>query len=295
MLTSGLTRIDGWMQSAGVDCEADEYPPAAFNQGELAPKQYIRFNPGSQNGGAGSSIFRLGFCRFNDQGKLPVGTLNPVHVSDRVVDGLKRAVYHYTAETTRSRVIIDFDADVRDPDGVAGLQVNPCWPENLVEDPGFALLTDDPYYLGHIAEARYGKRNYPGLVPQDVLNAAAAEGHFSQAGFRKRNEDAHDLDPDAWVYNDGNRTRRLTDAELQENLGILRCSLPDCNEEMRALGIETAIVVQPTATGPSAQTVASTTQVVAGVFATQTGGASAGSDLHGVLVQPRVTGYVETY
>jgi len=100
----------------------------------------------------------------------------------------------------------------------------------------------------------------------------------------------HDLDPDAWVYNDGNRSRRLTDAELQGNLGILRCSLPDCKEEMRALGIETAIVVQPTATAPSAQTVASTTQIAVGVFTTQMGGASVGSDIHGLLVQPRVTG-----
>lgn len=282
------------MRQRGVDCEADEYPPAAFNQGSLQPKQYIRFNPGSQNGGAGS-IFKLGFCRFNDQGKLPIGTLNAHYVSDRVVDGLKRSVFHYTAETTRSRVVIDFDADVQAADGVAGLHDNPCWPENLVEDPGFALLTDDPYYLGHVAEAKYGKRNYKNLVPQDVLDAAAAEGHFSQAGFRKRNKDAHNLDPDAWVYNDGNRSRRLTDAELQEKLGILRCSSPDCKEEMHEMGIETAIIVQPTATAPSAQTVASTTRVVAGMFATPTGGASAGSYIQGVLVQPKVTGYVETH
>jgi len=284
------------MQAPGLNCQADEYPPAAFNQGDLAPKQYIRFNPGSQNGGAGSSIFGLSFCRFNDRGKLPEGTINPHYVSDRVVDGLKRSVYHYTAETTRSKVIIEFDGDVVDSDGVAGLHDNPCWPENLVEDPGFALLTDDPYYLGHVAEARYGKKNYPDLVPQDVLDAAAAEGHMSQAGYRKRDEDMHNLDPDAWAFNDGNRTRRLTDAELQEKLGILRCSSADCKEEMRALGIETAIVVQPTATAP-AQMTASTTQLATEAFITLAGGASAGasagSDIRGMLLQPKVTGYAE--
>jgi chitinase len=210
----------------------------------------------------------LAFCRFNDQGKLPIGTLNPQHVSDRVVDGLKRRVFHYTAETTRSKVIIEFDANVRDPDGVAGLHDNPCWPKNLVEDPGFALLTDDPYYGGHVAEANYGRRNYKDLVPHDVLDAAAAEGHFSQDGYRKRDKDLHNLDPDAWVYNDGNCTRRLTDAELEEKLGILRCSSTDCKEEMQALGIETAMVVQPTATAPFLQTAVSMTQLTVGILAT---------------------------
>ncbi|KAH9206557.1 hypothetical protein DL95DRAFT_375269 [Leptodontidium sp. 2 PMI_412] len=285
----------GWMRSHGADCEADEYPPAAFNQGSLQPQQYIRFNPGSQNAGAGS-IFGLRFCRFDANGKLPEDRLNVRYVSDRVVAGLKRSVYHYTARTTRSKVVIDFDSDVVDSDGVAGLHDNPCWPENLVLDPGFALLTNDPYYLGHVAEARYGKRNYGGLIPQDVLDSAAAEGHFSQAGYEKRDGGSHDLNPDDWVFNDGNRTRRLTDIELQEKLGILRCSTPNCNEEMRALGIETAIVVQPTVTAPSNQMVAATTtQLAASVTATWASAvASAGSDIRGMVVQPKATGYVET-
>jgi len=290
------------MQAKGVKCEADEFPPAAFNQGNLSPKQYIRFNPGSQNGGAGS-IFHLAFCGFNQagdqKGKLPEKTLNAHYVSDRIVAGLKRSVFHYTAETTRSRVEIEFDGDVIDPDGVAGLQVNPCWPEKLLEDPGFALLTDDPYYkLNNINKfaGAYGKKNYPGPIPSDVLSAASVEGHFSQEGFRKRGEDLHNLDPDAWIFNDGNSTRRLTDAELQEKLGILRCSLADCKEEMLALGLETAIVVQPTATAPSAQLAASTTQVAVGtVLRGASAEASAGSHIHGMLMQPRVTGYVETH
>jgi hypothetical protein len=35
-----------------------------------------------------------------------------------------------------------------------GLHVNRCWPSTLVpNDPGFALLTDDPWYLNHPAAA----------------------------------------------------------------------------------------------------------------------------------------------
>jgi len=146
-----------------------------------------------------------------------------------------------------------------------GLQNNPCWPEVLLEDPGFALLTDDPYYAGNRDAQRYAKANSPGLIPSDVLG-----NNVAQAGFRKRDEDSHALDPDAWVFDEGSTTRRVMDAELQEELGILRCSSADCHEEMEALGINTAVVVQPDATGypqvvPTA--VASTTQLTVEVVA----------------------------
>lgn len=85
------------MQQRGVNCQADEYPPAAFWQGAVSPKQYIHFAPGSQNGGAGSSLFGLAFCGFDDQGNIPVQRSDERYVSDRVVGGLKRRVTHYYA------------------------------------------------------------------------------------------------------------------------------------------------------------------------------------------------------
>ncbi|KFZ22959.1 hypothetical protein V502_02560 [Pseudogymnoascus sp. VKM F-4520 (FW-2644)] len=281
--------FNGFMQQRGVNCQADEYPPAAFWQGALSPKQYIRFAPGLQNGGAGS-LFGLTFCGFDAQGNLPVQRSDERYVSDRVVGGLKRRVTHYYARTTRSAVRIDFDNNVVDPDGVMGLQNNPCWPEVLLEDPGFALLTDDPYYAGYRDAQRYGKANYPGLIPADVLG-----NNVAQAGFRKRDENSHDLDPDAWVVDEGNTTRRVTDAELQEKLSILRCSSADCHEEMEALGIDTAVVAQPEETGypkvvPTA--IASTTHLTVEVVATPVAGASAvsGASAHGILMQPQATG-----
>ncbi len=146
------------MKDYSVKCQADEYPPAAFWQGAVTPKQYICFAPGRQNGGAGS-LFGLGFCGYDNQGNLPVERVNERYVSDRVVGGLKRRVTQYMARTTRRAVRIDF-IGVADPDGVAGLNMNPCWPEILLEDPGFALLTDDRYYAGHRDAQRYGKANY---------------------------------------------------------------------------------------------------------------------------------------
>jgi chitinase len=275
------------MQKKGVNCEADEYPPAAFWQGQKSPKQYIRFAPGTQNGGAGS-LFKLRFCGYDGAGNLPVSSSDLRFSTTRIVGGLERDVSVYYARTTRSAVEINFDANVIDPDGVAGLQDNLCWPKVLLEDPGFALLTDDPYYGGAgrgVAKA-YAKANYPGLIPNDVLL-----NNVPQTGFRKRDKDSHELDPDAWVYTDGNSTRRLTDEELEE-VGILRCSSSDCHEEMQALGIETAAVAQPEATGPPQVPIAipTTTQPAMGAGATPVDYASAGSGAHGILAQPRATG-----
>jgi hypothetical protein len=119
--------------------------------------------------------------------------------------------------------------------------------------------------------------------------------HVAQPGFRKRDGNSHALDPDAWVFDEGNTTRSITDVELQEELGILRCGSADCHEEMETLGIDTAVVVQPEATGypqvvPTA--VASTTQLTIEVVATLVASASAvsGAGAHGILVQPRATG-----
>ncbi|KAI1501196.1 hypothetical protein F5X99DRAFT_409340 [Biscogniauxia marginata] len=252
-----IALCNGFIQERGVNCQAEEYPPATFWQGALSPK-------------------------FDNQGNLPVQ-----RVSDRVVGGLKRRVIHYSARTTRSAVRIEFDNDVVDPDGVMGLRVNPCWPGVLLEDPGFALLMDDPYYTRDRDAQRYGKANYPGLTPKDVLG-----NHVAQPAFRKRDEDAHALDTDAWVFNDGSCTRRATDVELEEVLGILRCSSADCHEEIQALGIDTALVMQPEATAsPQVQTaIASTTQLAIGVVAAPVGGASAGSGAHEIFAQPRATG-----
>lgn len=83
--------------------------------------------------------------------------------------------------------------------------MNPCWPEVLLEDPSFALLTDDPYYIRDPDAQRYGKNNYPRLIPQDVLL-----NHRPQPGYRKRDTRSDRLHPEAWVFDDGNGTRHIT-------------------------------------------------------------------------------------
>jgi chitinase len=234
----------GWMQQKNLRCQADEYPPAAFWQGRKSPKQFIRFAPGGQNGGAGSMFKIEKTCKYLANGQLPISRKNEKYVGDRVIGNLVRQVTQYTAVTTIRKVVIDFDNDVQNLDGDWGLEANPCWPKKLLHDPGFALLLTDPYYAGSRDAQKYAKDNYGGLVPQDVLDTAANNGYKNLAGFSKR-DGKHALDPDAWVYDEGNSTRPATDEELEEYIGIVRCASADCKEEMETLQVESAMVVQP--------------------------------------------------
>jgi hypothetical protein len=157
-----------------------------------------------------------------------------------------------------------------------------------LEDKGFALLTDDPYYVADRAAQRYGKANYPGVIPQDVLDQARVDGYASMDGYRKR-DDKHALDPDAYVVNTGNSTRPLTKEELQR-IGIIRCASADCEAEMGALAIESAPVVQPTQTA-IVQATAYVTPTPVGLAPdiVDTASAGSGSDRF-VAPQPRATG-----
>jgi chitinase len=272
------------MQQKNVKCQADEYPPAAFWQ-ERSEKQYIRFSPGTQNEGAGS-LFHLNFCRYGADNLLPSERQNLHAAGQRVYANIQRDVTEYKGVTTRRRVEIDFPGLVNPGDW--GLHDNPCWPEHLLEDPGFALLTDDPYYVADRNAQRYGKANYPGKIPQDVLDEAHASGYASMDGYRKR-DDKHALDPDAYVLNIGNSSRPLTEEELQK-IGIIRCASADCEAEMGALAIESAPVVQPTqAAIVQAAAYATPTPVDLADRLIDTASAGSGSERF-VAQQPRATG-----
>ncbi len=109
-----------------------------------------------------------------------------------------------------------------------------------------------------------------------------------QEGYRKRDEKSHGLDPEAWVFDDGNSTRRVTKDELVRYLGILRCESADCHEEMQELGIKSA----PVSHHPAVPTTfASRTQSASDVMATDVSGeASAGSRAAALLATPTQTG-----
>jgi chitinase len=269
-----------------ADFSQDEYPPAAFWQGNRA-KQYIRFSPGAQNEGAGS-LFKLGFCGYGQDNRLPSSRSDLRANGQRVYGNIVRSVTDYREVVTQRRVEIDFPGLVNPGDW--GLEQNLCWPEHLLYDPGFAVLTDDRYYGGNAqlrAAQGYAKDNYPGKIPQDILDEAARSGYKSMDGYRKR-DDKHALDPAGWVLNDGNSTRSLTKEELEE-LGIIKCDTPECQAEMKALGIESAQVVQPSQ-APMVQATATAITTPLGGSDRAMATASAGSGIERLLPQqPRAT------
>ena len=133
------------MQQPKLNCERDEFPPIGFWQDQEITSQRVRLLPQNQNGPAGAALFGLGFCRYNGDGKPPSQTDNAMF--DQVIHGPDRDTELHTAHvtTTLSTVSIRFDNYPKQPDD--GLTDNPCWPSTLVDDPGFALLVDDPWYF----------------------------------------------------------------------------------------------------------------------------------------------------
>lgn len=156
----------GWTDAKNrqePDCQADEYPPiylldhsspAFINSGKNAQGQSIRYIKAGENGGAGS-MWR-GAC-FNPA----VLRLNNVDFKNSVngVTALKK-----TTSNPRGGVeIVQAEVDVTvwpeftisswgqqgnaPPDD--GMSLNRCWPSGLAPlDPGFPLLTFDPWYNG---------------------------------------------------------------------------------------------------------------------------------------------------
>ncbi|TLD22149.1 hypothetical protein PspLS_08179, partial [Pyricularia sp. CBS 133598] len=157
-------------------------------------KQRIRFLPSGHNGGAGK-LFR-NFCPGNI----------PTEVESRLIGTQKGCWkdtrwYSFTTTETLNILQLNFNNMPNLPDD--GIPANECYPKVLIDNPGFALLNNDPWY-----GRNQGNRQYR-----------------------------------------GNSTRKPTDAELFESLGLLRCEDGDCTAKLAELGIESAplVAMPPTA------------------------------------------------
>ncbi|KAI0467970.1 glycosyl hydrolases family 18-domain-containing protein [Xylaria cf. heliscus] len=274
----------GYMQEFGLDCERDEYPPIAFWQDQNLHEQYIRMVEASENEVAGNALFGIGFCgwRFNGDGigRVPETTNNHRSHTTMNLGGRIYDVYTGDVTTTQSTVRIRFINMPNDPDD--GLTANPCWPSTLIDDPGFALLTDDPWYLGEPQRRQY----LPYYAHDPPL--AVTMGKPPMPGYQRVRRGSPVLYPrvEDMVADDGNNTRRLTDEELSER-GIRKCGTPNCQEEVANLAKEGINVVRPVRS-PAEMTVdANPTPVVADAgVASETVPASVGSGADSFLDKP---------
>ncbi|KAK4508202.1 hypothetical protein PRZ48_001940 [Zasmidium cellare] len=278
-----------------LNCQADEWPPAYFvpkaevNRPEWG--QRIRFLPREENGGA-ASLWRA-FCANNDGGKgngqrVKVGNDDPngdapkspenpdsAPINKNLLEGKKiprpdekregkdgtvTEVYKMLT-FTRAVFEIQFNFGDKPPSKQNDwyLKENPCWPEDIApDDPGFVLLTNDPYY-NHHPEAKATIASYaepPSRKRFDEANAARVKRFGAAAEIPDKGVPAADPPPPkARRPNPGsgskflrkrleivgdrlhlrdlerNVTRPLTDKEMQENVEITRCKDRKCLQE----------------------------------------------------------------
>lgn len=104
---------------------------------------------------------------------------------------------------------------------------NDCRPQQP-DDPGFALLTNDAWYVAN---------------PQYAGNTARYGNDHAKRGEQWFN-------PEEIVVVDVNTTRKATELELKEQLGLRKCADNSCAKEMEELGIESAQVVAPPVATP---------------------------------------------
>ena len=211
--------------------------------------QYIRLNPGSQNGGAGQGWSCLALARHGNSGP-------DISFEDGKNGGRPTKWSKYKETYTRS--VFTFNPNVAPPapNGDAELGQNPCRPvesgQNSGRDHrGYALLFDDSWF-GH--------------------NAALDFRQAYRGNPTKRDLENFSPDQIAELGMDNSTTTPATE-ELARDFGILMCEDGSCSKEVEQYGNK-IIVVPAEALGISQdlrlETVATTTSVIAEIYETPT-------------------------
>jgi chitinase len=240
--------INGWMQAPNLGCERDEYPPDIVWQGRNNKLNFVRLVPSDANK-VGSALFR-GIC----DNSVPFGTSlkNRQFLRLEVNRCKTTSWYTITEESTVPALSLDFVGLGGYVDD--GMTENLCYPSTLIDDPGFALLTDDKWYNAHPIDKQY--RGEYAAPPIDIVT----QGKVNNPGWNKRWTDP-DLDPEEILLNEGNSTRKPTDDELLEQFGILQCQSQGCEDEKSFFGIETARTMGPGRTAMASATAGTVTKV----------------------------------
>ncbi|KAM7198915.1 carbohydrate-binding module family 24 protein [Naviculisporaceae sp. PSN 640] len=146
-------------------CDRDEYPPAYLlspndpamvNGGQNSRGQLIRYLPDKQNRPAGSmwkgACFMPVVKDLSDTEFRRRVNAAPANQKQIIQQGGGSKILFKTqaavAVDARPQFTMVFDASTP-PGGKDGLDQNPCWPNQAAQkDPGFALMTFDPFYGG---------------------------------------------------------------------------------------------------------------------------------------------------
>lgn len=170
-------------------CERDEWPPRYFWPGDKAAErkgleQRVRFLPAHENGGAGGMW--NGFCADNAaqtvlkdgktyQNPKFIKTVSSTTEIDKLAGGGKTTIItRVSVQTAHAIFTIKSWENLPDDPKWHGLMLNTdCWPKKLApEDPGWALFTNDEFYLEQHKELQQYTARYQQLPDLQKLIAA---------------------------------------------------------------------------------------------------------------------------
>lgn len=204
-------------------CQRDEYPAFIF----AANGQWVRYLPAAQNRGAGQYFNRV--CNSNP----------PAH--NGPAQGGPTLFSTCTIEIPRTYSVNAFSFSFINMPNQAddGIPVNPCLP-SITADAGFALFTDDAWY-GAAPHINPKKSDYASAIPAALTANKVAPrpvGPYKRDIFlpAPSPEDSVFQDPDRLFIDEGNSSRKASDDELWEHLGLIRCQDKECSHEKEVLG-----------------------------------------------------------
>jgi len=158
-------RGDGWRDPSNrvaKDCDRDEYPPAyllgpadpaLLNGGINARGQLIRYIPKLENSGAGQMFKGACFVppvkALSDREFRDRAALAPARDKKVVDTGSLRETFVGITVDQRPEFSWGSWFQAGNPPVDDGMRDNTCWPSVIAaKDPGFPLLTYDPWYKG---------------------------------------------------------------------------------------------------------------------------------------------------
>lgn len=256
-----------------LSCDRDEWPPAYFLPAKAMDKgwsQLVRYVPWRDNRSAGN--IWGSFCKANDGGEKNGQMVKRDHssvINDKLVKVVNSRTQVDKKGTTTTFMEVDFTRAVftmaynwRTVGGVPQipaaandwhLRENPCWPSAILpDDPGFALLTDDPWYTTRSVPPNYVdlRASYSKSPDALLTNSAKARGWIpvnpgkrpqSQQGApsAKAPKTRRDLDisDEGLILSDfnTNTTRRLTEQEIEHEVEVTDCADTTCSKELAEL------------------------------------------------------------
>ncbi|XXG95828.1 hypothetical protein Hte_002099 [Hypoxylon texense] len=201
VMENGKVKLDGNGNTVFKGCDRDEFPPRYFWPGDdKAPKdmrQWVRFVPEDQNRGAGG--LWAGFCNDHNAASTtkPANKPEETYVISANIKSQKAITreehpkgkdktIHSTVTISTLRAIFSISEFEGLKPNDDGLEENPCYPKALINDPGWALLTDDEWYKDHSTRAQ-NMANYRKAPSQTMVDDAE-----EKVGAARKNGDKLD-------------------------------------------------------------------------------------------------------